>query len=269
MNELLMKLGDKQRKGSKPRCHWMTHGSKAQVAARLTRLIAPHGTVCEDDAWMPEGFENTEEAQLHKATRLLDKSLCGKLEDWWLAVARGASMTPNWDIASTCTIYGSKGLMLVEAKAHNEELNKEQAGKNWDEGKASEDSKKNHERIGEAIQSANEGLQKATSLGWNITRDSNYQMSNRFAWSWKLMHLGIPVILVYLGFLKAEEMRQGKKQLPFATHEDWEALVRSHSRRLLPQQIWESRGEVFGQAFVPLIRSVSIAFDEPIAESEA
>ena len=28
-------------------------------------------------------------------------------------------------------------------------------------------------------------------------------MSNRFAWAWKLADLGVPVVLVYLGFFRA------------------------------------------------------------------
>ena len=30
--------------------------------------------------------------------------------------------TPSWDIASTCTVSGMKGLLLVEAKEHSDEL---------------------------------------------------------------------------------------------------------------------------------------------------
>ena len=56
MSDLLTKLGDKQRKGSKPRCHWLTHGDSQRVAARLTELIKPWGRVGADDRWMPEGF---------------------------------------------------------------------------------------------------------------------------------------------------------------------------------------------------------------------
>ena len=86
MTNLLEKLGTRQRAGSKPRCHWLTHGSPEQVAERLTKLIAPWGSVTSDDRWMPEGFADTEEAQLHKAPRLLNPGIGQQLQGWWLAV---------------------------------------------------------------------------------------------------------------------------------------------------------------------------------------
>lgn len=33
-----------------------------------------------------------------------------------------------------------------------------------------------------------------------ISRDSHYQLSNRVAFAWKLATLGLPTVLVYLGF---------------------------------------------------------------------
>ena len=71
---------------------------------------------------MPEGFDQVEEAQLHRAPRLLTPQDCKALGDWWLVVQSDDSRTPNWDIASTCTVDGRKGVLLVEAKAHNQEL---------------------------------------------------------------------------------------------------------------------------------------------------
>ncbi len=123
MNDLLMKLkSPKDRKGSKPRCHWLTHGTREQVANRLTGLVAPWATVSEEDArWMPEGFCRIEEAQLDQTPELLSQENCDKLRDWWLAVPRRNTRTPNWDIASTCTVDDARGILLVEAKAHNEE----------------------------------------------------------------------------------------------------------------------------------------------------
>ena len=133
MTGLLGKLGPKARKGSKPRCHWLTHGAPEQVAERLTRFVEPWGTVASKDKWMPQGFLDAGEAELHNAPRLLKLELGQQLRDWWLAVVKGRPRTPNWDIASTCTVTANgmnkPGLLLVEAKAHAEELDKEKAGK--------------------------------------------------------------------------------------------------------------------------------------------
>lgn len=246
---LLHCLPGKCRRGSKPRCHLLTHGSPTQVATRLTGIIGPWGSVTTADKWMPDGFDDIAEAQLHDATRLLPKTVCNNLQNWWMAVR---ATTPNWDIASTCTIEGKKGLLLVEAKAHDEELMGEVAGKSIN-ANASCGSLKNHAQIDNAIQQANNAL-NAVVPGWNLSRNSHYQMSNRFAWAWKLTDLGIPVILVYLGFKYAVEMSDVGN--PFIDHLDWEKLVLTHSKPLFPAHVWDRKWIVRGQAFIPLIRSI-------------
>ena len=253
MSELLQRLKPRERRGSKPRCHLLTHGSADEVAARLTSLAAPFARVSAGDRWMPQGFDEPEEAQLHRAPRLLDPEIGTQLGEWWLAPASRRARTPNFDIASTCTIGEASGLLLVEAKAHDAELNKESAGRSLT-ADASDDRRASHVTIAAAIRAACSGLSEATSLTWRIARDTHYQMSNRFAWSWKLAALGIPVVLVYLGFLKADEMID--RGQPFASHEDWERLVKAHSRALFPPEIWGRNWVVKGQPFIPLIGSI-------------
>ncbi|MEE8405336.1 MAG: hypothetical protein V3S17_08090 [candidate division Zixibacteria bacterium] len=244
MNKLLQKLKPNLRTGSKPRCHLLTHGTREQVAERLTKLIAPWGSVAAVDNWMPQGFDEVKEAQLHNAERLLDVNPHGQeLKSWWLAVAGSNAVTPNWDIASTCTIDGKPGLLLVEAKAHYTELNPD------DRCGAS---KPNFERIGEAIRAANDGLNKVQD-GWNLSHESHYQLCNRFAWSWKVATLGFPVVLVYLGFLNADEMRD-----PFPDAQSWDNAVRNYSRGLVPESVWGSKLILDDTPIYPLIRSMEI-----------
>lgn len=247
MNTLLELLKPGQRKGSKPRCHLLTHGNPEQVADQLTKLIAPYGLVTADDHWMPQGFDETTEAQLHKAPDLLSVDVHGKaLASWWLADANPASTTPNWDIAATCTIEGKKGLFLVEAKAHSDEL------KSNDRCSGS---KKNFERIGEAIHEANQSL-NAAQPGWNLSHTSHYQLSNRFAWSWKLASYGIPTILVYLGFLRANEMRNSLDD-----EQTWKITLRDYARDIIPDSVWGSKLLIDGVPIYPLIRSLEISLD--------
>ena len=253
MSDLLQRLNPKERRGSKPRCHLLTHGSADEVATRLTSLAAPFAQVSSEDRWMPQGFDEPEEAQLDKAPRLLEPDIRAELAAWWLAPASRGARTPNFDIASTCTIDNRPGLLLVEAKAHDEELNNEAAGRSLT-ADASDDRKASHETIAAAVRSACSGLSEATSLPWRIARDTHYQMSNRFAWSWKLTALGIPVVLVYLGFLKADEMKD--RGQPFASHEDWERLVKAHSHPLFPPEVWGRKWIVSGRPFIPLIGSI-------------
>ena len=256
LNKLLSRLNSKARRGSKPRCHLLTHGSPLDVAGRLSDLIAPFGEVGDRDYWMPVGFDDTEEAELDKADRLLNPEIRHKLEEWWLAPASVGSMTPNFDIASTCTIDGQSGLLLVEAKAHDKELINESAGRKLTTD-SSEARKKSHTQIGSAISGACEGFSSATHLEWLISRDSHYQMSNRFAWAWKLTELGVPVVLVYLGFLNANEMTDRGEV--FVDEQSWERLVKSHSETLIPEEAWGRSWKINGWSLTPLIRSIEVS----------
>jgi hypothetical protein len=180
-------------KGSKPRCHLLTHGAKSDVAGRLTALIEPWGQVLSNDLWMPDGFEQIDEAQLHTAERLIpDTQICDSLLRWWPAAHTGKSRTPCLDIVSTCQIDGKGGLLLIEAKAHEAELRNEERGKplgGEDNKGVSINSRRNHVRIGACIQDASLALSGETKLAWALSRDWNYQMANRFSWAWKLTEL--------------------------------------------------------------------------------
>ncbi len=248
---LIQQLNPKKQRGSKPRCHLLTHGIRDLVASRLTMLIAPWGQVRSSDLWTPDGFGKPAEAQWQGAPWLLDKELSNGLLKWWLPGATELK-TPNWDVASTCLIDGVKGLLLIEAKAHDKGLTKEEKGRRL-EVNPSKDSLKNHEHIGQTIIEANSEL-NAICPGWNLSRDSHYQMVNRFVWAWKLASLGIPVVLVYLGFLKAVEMQDRGKV--FENHSDWQQLVLSHSKTIVPENVWETKLNCQGSALIPLIRTI-------------
>ncbi len=244
-----------QQTGSKPRCHLLTKGTDCEIAARLTSLIEPWGKVRLTDRWMPSGFERCAEAQLHSANELLpDRQDRENLRDWWLAISTERTATPNIDLASTCLVRGKEGLLLVEAKAHDAELRNEERGKPLADH-ASDDSRRNHDHIDLAIRAANVFLSDETKLTWSLSRDSHYQMSNRFALAWKLTELGIPVILAYLGFISCEEMGKGEKQRPVSSQEEWEEMVRVHSRPLFPDEVWNRELRVCGQSLIPIIRT--------------
>lgn len=252
MCEMLDRLKPNQRRGSKPRCHSLTQGSPEIVSKRLTALIEGWGTVDPSDRWMPEGFVRRKEARLDQADRVVkSKEIRSALRSWWLTVPEGAN-TPNWDIASTCTVGNRPGLLLVEAKAHENELRAAEAGKPL-RTPVTISSRRNHARIGWCIEDASLALSEQTGLNWTLSRDSRYQMANRFAWSWKLAELGIPVILVYLGFINAQEMKD--RGAP-ATEESWPKLVGAHSAPLFPGEVWDREWTVNGRSFVPLIRTM-------------
>ncbi len=261
---LFPKLGPKQR-GSKPRCHLFTSGEKSEVGHRLTSLIEPWGEVRPCDSWMPDGFDCCDEAQLDKSERLIpDRQVRASLRNWWLAAPARNSTTPNIDIASTCLVEGKQGILLVEAKAHDEELRREERGKPL-AGKGNQvvstDSKLNHVQIGASIQDASSALSVETNLAWALSRDRHYQMSNSFSWAGKLTTIGYPVILVYLGFIGCEEMCDGTSQRSITGIEDWDELVTAHSQPLFAREVWNQKWSVNGQSFIPLIRAYDQSLD--------
>lgn len=162
-------------------------------------------------------------------------------------------------------IAGARGLLLVEAKAHDEELIFEASGRKLKGGADDADRRSSHEQIGEAIEGARKGLAAATSLEWGISRDRCYQLSNRFAWAWKLTEMGIPVVLVYLGFLRADEMRD--RGSPFAVHGEWEHLVREHGSGIVPDEVWGRTWPCNGVTLTALINSMEIRLPSSIVES--
>lgn len=248
-------LNDEAQRGSKPRCHLLTDGFPTEVAGRLTHLVSPHGFVSSRLCWAPDGFDDVEELQIQKPNALISDEKSRELEDWWFVTPRGSA--PSWDLASQCTIGkgrgARRGVLLVEAKAHRAELGS--GGKQLDR-KATAESRQNHQHIGEAIEEANRDLRSITGLkAWGLSRDSCYQMSNRFAWSWKLACLGTPVVLVYLGFLNAIEMSD--KGDPFSEHADWVDCVKEQAQGKVPEDAWDHAWALNnGAVFVPRIMSV-------------
>jgi hypothetical protein len=180
--------------------------------------------------------------------------------DWWLVHPSPNSRTPTFDIASTCHIKGKPGLLLIEAKAHDQELSNEVVGKRL-KANASAGSLSNHERIAAAITGASQELGRATSMEWHLSRDRYYQMSNRLAWSWKLTDLGFSVVLVYLGFLNATEVSD--LGTPLTSHEEWESVVWAQSHHLFPTRLWNKKWTLNDQHFAPLIRSASVELPAP------
>lgn len=247
-------LSAREQQGSRARCLLLSDGVNHDVADRITQLTDGHAVVDPDrHTWAPRGLQDRVEPELGKTPPFLSAEQRSVVLHWWLAVQPDTARTPNWDVVSQATIAGREGLILVEAKAHAAELDGE-AGRKRLDGKASQDSLKNHQRIGECIDKANASLRTATSLPWMLSRDIRYQMSNRFAWAWKVAHFGVPVILIYLGFLGAGEMPS-----TISDHEEWEKLVKTHGKAIVPREVWGRVHNLNGTPMIPLIRSMTLS----------
>jgi hypothetical protein len=236
-------------RGSQYRCQLLTGEARPRVATRLTSLAQPSGArVHHDDHWMPVGAAAPQQARLDQDLGFVARDVQDELRCWWLVFRRGAN-TPNWDIASTCLIEERKGLLLVEAKAHDRELST--AGKSpppTPHGRA------NDQNIRDAIQQANAGLNRVLP-GWHLAADHHYPLCNRLAWAWKLANLDVPVVLVYLGFLNASDVRDEGQ--PFGTAQLWEDCLRRHVQGIVPEAAWSSRLDVNGTPLWLLVRSLS------------
>jgi len=214
----------------------------------------PHGNpILNNGSW---DTTPAREVELDKPNNLGGHETRRKLQTWWLAVIRGNPTTLNWDIASTCTVQGQLGLLLVEAKAHANELDIK--GKRLDR-KASCNSLENHRRIGRSITEASDSLALATGRPWGLSRDHHYQLSNCFAWSWKLASLGVPVVLLYLAFLNAQEMQN--EGPPFRSEAEWSRALKDYSQDLVDETCWGEWLDIGGTPFIALVRVIDQPFD--------
>jgi hypothetical protein len=212
--------------------------------------------VTAGDSWKPLGTGESpreSEARLSWGPKVLPEVDWEGLCKWWLVNQRRAN-TPNWDFASTCTLAERKGLVLIEAKAHAAELHA--AGKPTS---AQEASKENHDQIKLAIASARKALREL-GCNVNITIDRNYQLSNRIAFAWKLASLGVPVVLVYLGFTGDEGMRK-----PLRSSEDWFNALSEHANDVFPLPVTDRRIDCKAAPFWVLARTLPAISQSPPA----
>lgn len=179
-----------------------------------------------------------------------------QLRPWWLKHAAGAN-TPNWDLAVSCEIEGHRGLCLVEAKANVRELSS--AGKASSK-KASSTSKDNQTRIDAALREASTELTRA-GFSASFAIDKSYQLANRLAFAWRLASSGIPVVLVYLGFLGDSGIVDAGEPLRDAEH--WDALFSKHLGTIAPGIRVNERVPI-GAGFWVLSRSRGVMSVSPL-----
>ncbi|HEY8054467.1 MAG TPA: hypothetical protein VIE13_01000 [Terriglobales bacterium] len=240
--------------------------SRREFPAELINLIAPvPARLLPSSEWMPRGYSAPVEAELdtfgpaHFANAGIDWPA---LHGWWLM---HDGTTPNWDIVLTCEIEGRPGIVLVEAKANKPEMNS--GGKNKDEN-ATRASGENHDQIGAAIEEARTGLTELVpGAHVGISRDSHYQLSNRLAFTWKLARLGLPTVLVYLGFLGDEGIRDVGE--PFRNSVDWQDAFHACARGVAPPELFETRLDIGPAPAWVLVRSRLVLEPSPARATRA
>jgi hypothetical protein len=93
--------------------------------------------------------------------------------------------------------------------------------------------------------------------GFKLSASSHYQLSNRFAFAWKVAKMGTPVVLVYLGFLDAQEMEGGSRIL-LKDHAQWRSCLLARSKGTIPKDIWDKTFDVHGTPLTILIGSAVV-----------
>lgn len=99
----------------------------------------------------------------------------------------------------------------------------------------------NHERITTAIDEACCGWREIDD-GVDISRDRNYQLANRLAVTWKLAQLGIPVVLLYLGFTGDTGIIDAGS--PFLDEADWQAAFDRYAGDVGAAKLFGGRHEI-------------------------
>jgi len=238
-------------KGSRLRCLLLTHRSKVDMAKFFNSLVTPAAVVTNEIGWAPRGFLHPDEAKIGETSGFLTDDQRGDITNWWLTKP-GRANTPNWDLVCKCMVGDRPGLILVEAKAHENEM------KSRDDISAAKG--ENAASIAKALSQATAGW-NAMMPGFNLMANSHYQLSNRFAFAWKLATMKIPVILVYLGFLDADEM-SGRK---LRDHAQWRKCVVDRSKGVIPAEAWDRTFDIDGTPLTVLIRSAKVRIEASLA----
>lgn len=94
-----------------------------------------------------------------------------------------------------------------------------------------------------------------------ISRDRFYQFSNRLAFAWKLASLGIPTVLVYLGFTGDDGISDCDE--PLRDDQHWRRIVQDQVAPVFPVECWGRAVLIDGTPVWFLIRSLSCPRQSP------
>lgn len=218
----------------------------AGTPVRLADAPCPRPTSRKNKA---EWSEDDAETYL---TRHPVKGWSGSLPACWWVKGRGTR--PTWDLLCHVLVSEKPGLLLVEAKAHESEL--DWVGKRLSPS-AKLASKNNHTQISDCIKDADVALNKLCDGVFNLDVRSHYQLANRIAYAWKLADCGLPVVLLYLGFtgdsyFKGDYIRDDPH---------WQRVMGGYLQGVVSQQFPERVHDLYsGGSIQLLVRSLPVAY---------
>lgn len=198
----------------------LLNGTGAQLADPCCQHPKGRGSRVE---WTETDVEKYLRTQRHQSGIVVDP-------EWWFPYKTNLNRRPMWDMFCHLLVKGKPGLLLVEAKAHLGELS-ELDHKSPPDPKSAR-ARANDYCVRLRLCEASLGL---TDLGigrFRLSADSHYQLSNRLAYLWKLASDGVPVILLYLGWLKSPDWPKD----PFRDARHWEQIVVDHMKTVAPKE---------------------------------
>ena len=172
---------------------------------------------------------------------------------WWLKYPGPSAITPMFDIISTCTIDGKKGILLVEGRVNTGELFYNGIKKILSNLKT-DNVMANQVSVAKAIKEANTGINK-TVKGVELSTENCYHLSSRISEAWWLANKGIPVILLYVGFLNYEKLSY-KKHKVFTTDAEWQDLFKKHTEKVGVDKLLEKSIDCGAASFTTIVRSI-------------
>jgi hypothetical protein len=98
-----------------------------------------------------------------------------------------------------------------------------------------------------------------------ITRDSHYQLSNRLAFAWKLASLGVPTVLLYLGFTGDDGIRD--VGAPFADSGHWMTALNAYFDGVAAAPLLGRRHQLDGAPFWIIAGARAVLECSPAANS--
>lgn len=212
--------------------------------------------ITSEDISIPNAQIPNKEVTLSSFLRQnFDPKKAKNITDWWI---QKGNATPKWDLISTCTIDGKRGILLVEAKAHKGELKND---------KKKEGNQDNFKQIVTAIAEANTTIKKEVN-GICLSTENCYQFSNRVAHAWWLANQGIPVVLLYLGFLNVDDLNVGDLNVGdlnednkkynyklFTSHDVWKGYFEEHTKIVDASELIDKSVDCGEGSFVTICRS--------------
>jgi hypothetical protein len=224
---------------------WLARESFVDQMNQL--LTSAAATISVADMWQPVGHDMSEEFEIPKFCKRTNEGCFSDvaLSDWWLPIGRREKGV-TWDLLSTCLVNQRRGLLLVEAKAHEDEI--DFTGKEL-ERDASIQSRKNHDHIGQRLAETTAQLDERVDGIVQLSLLSHYQLANRIAWAWKLAECGIPTVLLYLGFLGDSYFRADY----FRNHDHFQRIMGAYMNGVIPLSLPGKRIAGTGDASLQIV----------------